>query len=130
MNIASVYLGNRKSECSTEHYLYLDRKYDRFFVELHHGLPSAGPRVIGYAEYQFATEDTSEPRCPMLHVLCGLLSADSQCPGPIIPLKGALYRRREVFESLREAEISDLQEAIRRRRSAPLSVHEECPHDI
>lgn len=95
-NITSVYVGARRSETSTEHFLYLDQRFDRFYVALY-GFPSEA--LIGYAEYQFICHEEGKPIAPMLHALTKLLPAEAQCPGPIIPLQAVLYRTQEVLLS-------------------------------
>ncbi len=95
-NITSVYMDARRSASSTEHFLYLDKRFDRFFVALY-GWPSK--EIIGYAEYQFACCEESKSASPMLHALTRLLPPESQCPGPIIPLNAVLYRSQEILQS-------------------------------
>ncbi len=102
-NITSVYVGARRSESSTEHFLYLDQRFDSFYVALY-GCPSK--ELIGYAEYQFICHEEGKLTAPMLHALTRLLPADAQCPGPIIPLKAVLYRSREVLQSLQASSSS------------------------
>lgn len=96
-SITSVYRGARRTESSTEHFLYLTRRFEIFYVELY-GWPSK--EVIGYAEYQFVCCEEGKPISPMLHALTRLLPADARCPGPIIPLTAVLYRSQEVLQSL------------------------------
>ena len=102
-NITSLYVGARRSEMSTEHFLYLDQRFDSFYVALY-GCPSK--ELIGYAEYQFICHEEGKPIAPMLHALTRLLPADAQCPGPIISLQAVLYRSREVLQSLQASSSS------------------------
>lgn len=102
-NITSVYVGARRSESSTEHFLYLDQRFDTFYVALY-GWPCK--EIIGYAEYQFVRRENVKAISPMLHALTRLLSADAQCPGPIIPLTAVLYRSQEVLQSLQASSSS------------------------
>ena len=95
-HITSVYVGARRSASSTEHFLYLDQRFDHFYVALY-GFPSEA--LIGYAEYQFICHEEGKPISPMLHALTRLLPAEAQCPDPIIPLQAVLYRTQEVLLS-------------------------------
>ena len=116
--LTSVYIGARCSESSTEHFLYLDEAFDKFYLELH-GWPSR--QIIGYAEYEFVCQEGANVSSPMLHALTRVLPASAQCPGPVIPLTAVLYRSQEARKSLRAFSSSYPEKAS----STPLSGSEE-----
>ncbi|MDN3525331.1 hypothetical protein QWY79_08600 [Halomonas sabkhae] len=93
--ITSVYRGARRSASSTEHFLYLEQRFDRVYIALY-GWPSGV--LIGYAEYQYVCCEDSKAIAPMLHALTRLLPAEAHCPGPIISLTAVLYRSQEVMQ--------------------------------
>lgn len=103
LKITSLYIGDRCSESSTEHFLYLDQRFETFYLALY-GWPTQ--EIIGYAEYQFVCCEEGKSISPMLHALTKLLPANAQCPGPIIPLTAVLYRSQEILRSLRASSFS------------------------
>ncbi len=127
LKITSLYIGDRCSESSTEHFLYLDQRFETFYLALY-GWPSQ--EIIGYAEYQFVCCEEGKSISPMLHALTKLLPANAQCPGPIIPLTAVLYRSQEVLLSLQASSSSLLGVKLSTLPSESEEANGGSPHEI